>query len=277
MKVVIIGGGYVGKRVAKALIDKGKRAIVTTRNPEKKESLEEEGFETLLLSTFDKEELKQAVKGIDAVVLCVAPSSQDTYERTYFRSAENLKEALSAANPTCQVVYTSSTSVYGDRKGEVALEGDPLTPKTPQGEVLCKTEETLLSMSHDRDVCIFRLGEIYGPGRELEKRLRKMAPGPFPGDGTSHANLSHIDDIVKGILFALDKRLTGVFNLCSQEHPTRKELYEKICDIEELPQVQWDPGTTSHHGGDKIVSSGKLIRKGFVFKHPNLNFLGVKL
>lgn len=272
-QILILGSGYIATRLSKALKKGGDEVVVTTRNEEKKNTLEEEEHTVIVLSTMDSEALKKAVRQKDVVILCVAPSGQDSYEKTYLRSAENLKEALEAENPLCQVIYTSSTSVYGDRKGEVALEGDTLLPKAPQEEVLCKTEKTLLEMSRERDVCIFRLGEIYGPGRELEARIAKKAPGPFPGDGSSHTNLSHIDDIVKGVIFAIKEKLAGVFNLCSQEHPTRKELYQKICKAHGLPPVQWDPGTYSHHRGSKIVSSGKLIRKGFVFSHPQLDFL----
>jgi len=137
----------------------------------------------------------------------------------------------------------------------------------------CSKQTEIVLQTLKTNVCIFRLGEIYGPKRETEERVKKMAPGPFPGDGKMRVNISHIDDIIGGICFAMTNQLNGTFNLVSSEHPTRKDLYDKICKRHNLPLVRWDIATKSPHGGNRKVSSGKISKAGYQFQHLELDFI----
>ncbi len=126
-------------------------------------------------------------------------------------------------------------------------------------EILIETEKTLLeSRTTHKHVCVFRLGEIIGPGREVASRLKSRAGKPFPGTGENFTNFSHLSTIVKGLNCALENHLDGIYNLCEDLHLPRKELYDALCKELDLPQTLWDPSQFSHHAGNKRVSSAKI-------------------
>jgi len=82
-----------------------------------------------------------------------------------------------------QLIYTGSYAVYGDREGAWVDEASPVAPANPNGQILCETEQVLLSASSDdMSVCILRLGGIYGPRRELVKYLVEWLVRPGNGE-----------------------------------------------------------------------------------------------
>jgi len=61
---------------------------------------------------------------------------------------------------------------------------DEASPVAPANQILCETEQVLLSASSDdMSVCILRLGGIYGPRRELVKIFGRVAGTIRPGNG----------------------------------------------------------------------------------------------
>ena len=38
-------------------------------------------------------------------------------------------------------------------------------------------------------------------------------------------NYVHKDDVIEATKFVINNNINGVFNLCSKEHPTKKEIY----------------------------------------------------
>ncbi len=104
------------------------------------------------------------------------------------------------------------------------------------------------------DVCIMRCAGIFGPGREIEKRKKPV----MPGTGNEVTNHIHVDDIARAFVFAIEKHLTGTFNLCNDDHPTRKALYG---------DVSFDPSQPVPHGCNQIADNSRIKELGFSFQH----------
>lgn len=248
----IIGNGYIGQALERFW--KGKHQVtLTTRS---KERMNDSVNYFLLDHNF-----KELLQNQQIVVICVAPHSREVeaYEETYLNTAKEISEVLQENTSVEQVIYLSSTSVYGDKQGAIITEEEPLNPLNPQSTLLAQTEEVLLGLK--QKVCVFRLGEIYGPGREFNKRL--TAKTPFPGDGSNFINIIHRDQIISAIDFAVEKSLNGIYNLVEDLHITRKQFYDTLCEREQLPKVAWSPSAKSLHGGNKRVSNKKLKEAGF--------------
>lgn len=266
MKITIIGCGYVGSALAIKLKKNGHHVTVTTRSDAKIHSLQSIADDVHILEGNDTEAVKRLLASQEAVILSVAADSQDAYESTYLGAAKAIAEACEEAPNLSQIIYTGSTSVYGDHQGKIVNEETPTSPDHPTGKILLATEEILLKMSSkQRNVCIFRLGEIYGPNRQIADRLRRMNGKSLAGNGNSVTNLIHLDDIVEAILFTLNRNLNGIYNLCNDKHVTRKELYTQICQEEEIPEMTWDSSLKSIHSGNKLVSNNKIKACGFQF------------
>ncbi|UBF25141.1 hypothetical protein K9N68_26450 [Kovacikia minuta CCNUW1] len=138
------------------------------------------------------------------------------------------------------------------------------------GEILAETEQILLSASNAVKICLFRLGGIYGPGRELVKIFRRAAGTTRPGNGEDEANWVHLDDIVGAIDFARQHQLQGVYNLVSDIPTTTGKLLELVCTQNNLPPVSWDPSQPSLRPYNAKVSNQKLRAAGYQFIHPEI-------
>ncbi|MEC7840491.1 MAG: NAD-dependent epimerase/dehydratase family protein [Chlamydiota bacterium] len=260
-KVLIIGCGYVGKAVANFLNSKNIPVSVTTRNEKNAKDLSQYAKEVHLIKS--PEDITSLIPLYDTIIFSVAAENRSCYKEAYFDNAVAIVKALKNESNTKQLIYTSTTSVYGDYNGEWVNEDDALLGETEQAKILINTEEELMqATSFGHNVCILRLGQIIGPGREVEKRLERMSNHLLPGDGTNCINLSPLGDIVAGIYLASKKHLSGTFNLCSDLHIPRKQYYDEICEKFRIPKVKWDPSQTSIHGGNKKVSCQKIKNAG---------------
>jgi nucleoside-diphosphate-sugar epimerase len=260
MNILIIGSGYLGLAAGLYLRKKGHTVTGTTRSSEKLQEIKSQLGNAFLITP---ESLPQAFKGQEIVLFTAAADSPDAYRETYLDNAKAIIEAFHHEPSLKQVIYTGSTSVYGEQQGANVTEDTPLSPMTLQSKILQETEETFRSLSKS---CIFRLGELVGPGRTVEDRIRNSEGAKFSGSGDTITNFSPLPDVIRAIDFAIEKPLFGIFNLCSTLHAPRKELYAHLTQAKGLPAVIWDKVTSSYHGGNKTVISEKLIQAGFTFQ-----------
>ena len=121
-------------------------------------------------------------------------------------------------------VFASSSSVYGARSGDAFREDDctdfPVSPYAATkkaGEALCYTHHHLYGLA----VTCLRFFTVYGPRQRPEMAIhlftRAIAEGePLGvfGDGSAERDFTYIDDIVQGIVAALE-RTSGyrIYNL----------------------------------------------------------------
>ncbi|MGC8759291.1 MAG: GDP-mannose 4,6-dehydratase [Bryobacteraceae bacterium] len=121
-------------------------------------------------------------------------------------------------------VFASSSSVYGAASRVPFTEDDPVRfPISPYaaskiaGEALCHVYAHLYGM---RVVCL-RFFTVYGPRQRPDLAIRRFAeaiaagrPIPVYGDGSTGRDYTYIDDIVAGILAAMQYEAPfDVFNL----------------------------------------------------------------
>jgi len=267
MKIGIIGCGYVGQACAIAWKQQGHTVSVTTRQPQRVEALAALADHVELLTSAS---LTSFIQKQDALLISVAPSSTDDYVSTYVKTAEQAVAALSTAPLLRQIIYTSSTSVYGDHQGAWIDETVAVRASSSQTQRLIEAENILLAQqTSQRAICVYRLGEIYGPERRIEERLQRMSHVKFPGTGQAYTNLIHLTDIVRACQFALTHHLSGIFNLCNDLHLPRHLFYDQLCEQYQLPAITWDPQQMSRHGGNKRVSNQRLKELGFTFNEPS--------
>jgi nucleoside-diphosphate-sugar epimerase len=267
MKVAILGCGYIGTALAINLKGKGHVVTTTTRSPDNIPYLQSISDHAMIVQGNQIQALENLLRHQEALVMTVAADSSSNYEETYLKTAQAISTVINNHASLSKIIYTSSTSIYGDHQGNSVDETTPPHAKFPTSQILISTEDTLMALtSNERDVCILRLGEIYGPEREIASRLKRMEGIPFPGDGSHLTNLIHRDDVVRAIEFALEKPLRGIYNLCNDLHIPRREFYRQICEQENLPPVKWDPSKPTLHSSNKRVSSAKIKAAGFEFR-----------
>lgn len=273
MNVAIIGCGYVGTAVAKYWQQKMTLVITaTTTTLPRVSELETFAQKVFVLQGNDREELEKVVHGQDCVLLSVAPRRGGSYKDTYLQTAETVTEVLKKSSVK-QLIYTGTYSVYGNRNGNLVDETTPVAPATEKQQVLCDTEQVLLTELKDKlHVCILRLGGIYGPGRELVKIYGRVAGQTRPGDGSESVNWIHLDDIVGAIEFARHYHLQGIYNLVDDAYLSNREIIDRVCETHNLPKVTWDTSQPSNRDFNVKVSNQKIKAAGYKLIHPEMIF-----
>ncbi|MEM7713048.1 MAG: SDR family oxidoreductase [Cyanobacteria bacterium P01_A01_bin.68] len=274
MNIAIIGCGYVGCAVAKYWKQNNDLVVTaTTTTTAKVSTLQEVANKVEIVEGSDNKSLKAVLQNQDVVLLSVGAKSADSYEETYLKTAENIVSLLKQ-NPTVkQLIYTASYSVYGDRNGDLVDEETPTAPSNPNGEILNKAEQILLSaQSENLRVCTLRLGGIYGEGRELVKIFSRAFGQTRPGDGKDITNWIHLDDIVGAIEFARQHQLQGIYNLVDDAHLKSKELIGNLCEKYDKPNVVWDASQIKTRAYNSMVSNDKIKKAGYKLIHPQMIF-----
>ncbi|EKQ67233.1 nucleoside-diphosphate-sugar epimerase [Leptolyngbyaceae cyanobacterium JSC-12] len=267
---VILGCGYVGKAVAQRWRS-NLTVTATTTTATRVSELESLADRVVLVRGDDEAGLRSLLHGQHLVLVAVGAPNADAYAVTYLQTAKTLVNVLQDESTVQQVIYTGSYAVYGDRAGEWVDEATPVKPANRNGEILVETEQLLLSAANtSRAVCIFRLGGIYGPGRELVKIFRPVAGTTRPGAGTDAANWVHLDDIVGAIDFARQHSLNGIYNLVGSVPITTGDLLERVCTSHNLPPVTWDASQPSLRPYNARVSNQKLRDAGYLFIYPEI-------
>jgi UDP-glucuronate 4-epimerase len=136
-------------------------------------------------------------------------------------------------------VFGSSSSVYGNSDAvpfsESAPVSEPVSPYAATkraGELLAYTYHHLYGM----DISCLRLFTVYGPRQRPEMAIHKFTRlidqgegVPIFGDGSSGRDYTYVDDIVSGIVGAIEKtRGFQLFNLGRSEVVTLRDLVRHI-------------------------------------------------
>lgn len=112
-------------------------------------------------------------------------------------------------------VFASSSSVYGNNKKVPFSEADnvdlPISPYAATkkaGELICHTYHHLYGIG----MTCLRFFTVYGPRQRPDLAIHKFArliedgrPIPIYGDGTMRRDFTYIDDIIHGVVAAIDK------------------------------------------------------------------------
>ncbi|MBE9138708.1 SDR family oxidoreductase [Nodosilinea sp. LEGE 07088] len=269
MNAAILGCGYVGTAVARLWTAQGLQVTATTTHPGRVEELQTMAAAVAVVNGSNPVGIADLLHNQNTVLICVGAGRQANYEETYLNTAKTVVTALDQAPQLRQIIFTSTYSVYGNYEGAWVREDDPAKPATDNGRIMAATEQTLLdAATGDRAVCIFRLGGIYGPGRELAKIYSRAAGSTRPGSGHEASNWIHLDDIVGAIAFAQTHHLSGLYNLVQDEIPTVRELIDCVCAANHLAPVQWDPSQPSARPYNVRVSNQKLKAAGYGFRRP---------
>ncbi|HAA32037.1 MAG TPA: NAD(P)-dependent oxidoreductase [Cyanobacteria bacterium UBA8553] len=272
MNIAIVGCGYVGKAIARYWRQElGVVVTATTTTQDRVAELSAIAQRVVVVKGNDPEGLQSVLQNQQTVLLSVGATSAHGYEEAYLQTAQTLVSVLKQAPTVRQLIYTGSYSVYGDQGGAWVDESSPVAPATPNGQILAQTEQVLLSASSQNlNVCILRLGGIYGPGRELVRIFGRVAGTTRPGDGSDVTNWVHLDDIVGAIEFARQHRLQGIYNLVNDAYLTSFELLDQVFEQHDLPKVIWDDSSKSARPYNARVSNQKVKDAGYQFIYPQI-------
>lgn len=266
MRVLIVGCGYVGSALGAELIRQGHRVWGVRRSAETNGELRALGIIPVNADITRPETLPRIDSPYDWVVYCVSSAGGDPqdYQRVYLEGAGHLLDWLSAAPPS-RLVYTGSTSVYGQTDGSSVDEASPAQPQTSTGKILLRTEEAFLGARNrfTAPAIVLRIGAIYGPSRAYWLEQFNSGKVKPDGQGDRILNMVHRDDVAGAIIAALARGTPGeIYNVVDNEPVRQHVLFEWLSRrlVRTLPAaISPGPAFTSKRGiANKKVSNRKL-------------------
>jgi nucleoside-diphosphate-sugar epimerase len=221
MTVSILGCGWYGLELGKALVNKWVKVKGSTTSADKLPLLSGSGIEPYLINLLPTDEvIDPAFFECDVLWISIPPKARAGEGAEYLSKIERLTTLIQTYNIK-QVVLISSTGVYSDGNAEVT-EADAPNPDSESGKILLAAED-LLKHQTDFTTTIIRFAGLIGPGRDPGRFFAGKTDVP---NGESPVNLIHLTDCIGISCAILDKQAFGyTYNAVSPSHPTRANFY----------------------------------------------------
>lgn len=232
---LIVGCGYLGRRVASQWISSGKHVTaLTRRNADTLAALGVEPITGDILDPHTLASLPEAATVLYAVGLDRA--SGRSMREVYVGGLEHVIDTL----PRCErFVYVSSTSVYGQTDGSIVDEYSPTAPTEESGQIVLEAEQLLRATRPD--AIILRFAGIYGPNRLLRRQAQLQSSDLIAGDPARWLNLIHVDDGAAAILATESLGTAGeTYNIADDEPTPRHAFYAQLAKLIGAPQPCFD-------------------------------------
>ena len=249
-RVLVTGGaGFVGRNLVGRLLREN--VVVTVLDDlftGRRENLPESGFEFVRGSVCDPAVVERLVGQSEVIIHAAARNivvstrnPREDYE-TNIGGTLNVLLAARAAGGR-RIVYTSSTSVYGNPRYLPVNEDDHLSVLTPYAVSKLAGENYCMAFyeSYDLPTVAVRYSNVFGPGQDpanpycgvVAKFAEALFAGKAPiihGDGNQTRDFTYVDDAVEAtLLAATSPRAIGeVFNVGTGVETRVNELVELL-------------------------------------------------
>lgn len=244
-KVLVTGAtGFLGKRVARRLVEEGYRVRGLARTRSSVGDLKKLGVEIAIGDLADESSIVAAVEGVDVVVHAAA-GTRGRAEESYAATIEGTRNVLEACRSGCvkKLVYISSCNVYevaGYPENQVVTEEAQLErfPLRRGHYSAAKLQaEALVTAAMSKYSCaavVLRPGTIYGPGAEIYTNMMGISlAGRFFvvfGDGESQLPLVHVDNAVAAIIECVSHSAADneIFNVVDDDRVTKRVYMDRV-------------------------------------------------
>ena len=238
-RVLVVGCGDVGLRVLPRL--RGVRVLALTSSPARLAELRAAGAVPLVGNLDQRRSLKR-LKGLAQRVIHLAPppgsgSSRDPRTRALLQA---LARGGGRSQPR-QLVYGSTTGVYGDCGGDWVSEARPCRPATERARRRVDAESTLRQRARRGGipVSILRIPGIYAPERSLASLRERLLRGQpvLQASDDVYTNHIHAEDLARAVVLALWRgRAQRVYHISDNTELRMGDYYDAVADVLGLPR-----------------------------------------
>ena len=229
MNILILGCGVVGGLTGRLLSEAGHQVIGVRRSARPDQSL---GFPVVTGDIADSAlyvSMLSAMTGVDAVLLSANPGVRRGQDNGLETAANLVRWNLEGA----RLVYTGTTSVYGDAGG-AGVDENGLLDDGPEAQRLLDIERAVLAVFGS---VILRSTALVGPTRTFARERLKTAanagkPCVVKGDLERPFSYLHEQDLAELCVEALSGAFgAGVLNAASPERLTVRGYYEALAQM----------------------------------------------
>jgi len=287
MTVLLAGCGDLGTEAGLRFAAAGHRVVGWRRSPEKLPA----GIEGVM-ADLTRGELPPVPADTTAVVVAVAADSptEEAYRAAYVDGLARVLDAVLASGaPVRQVLFVSSTAVYGDADGDWVDETTAPNPGGFSGRIILEAEQLLAERLKGTGIApvVLRLGGIYGPGRTRLIDMVRGGKATLPA-GSKLTNRIHRDDAAAAIvrLCTMDAEPAPLYLGVDNEPAEMADVLTFLAAELGLPAPQPEDTDGGEHtgndrptaarrsgepsrGGNKKVSNALLRGTGLEFTYPS--------
>jgi UDP-glucose 4-epimerase len=252
--VIVTGGmGFIGSHLIERLLDDNKVTVidngVTGRIENIKHMLDHKNL-TLIKDSIVNLNLTEIFQDKDYVFHLAAIPSVPRSIKDPFRSNETnvtgtLNILIAAKDVGIKkVIFSSSSSVYGDTPTLPKREDMPVNPQSPYavtkatGEMYCRVFEELYKLP---TICL-RYFNVFGPRQDpnsqysavIPKFITAIANDKIPiiyGDGEQSRDFTFVKHVVDANILSCKSDKTGTFNIACSRRITINRLVDYINEI----------------------------------------------
>ena len=254
MKYVVVGGaGFIGSNIVDKLVEQNHEVVIVDNlstgksenvNPKAKLCVVD------IMKPHNAECLVDCMKGADTVFLLAAkarvqPSIENPveYETNNTIGTLNVLKCASDAGVR-RVVYSASSSAYGNTEKLPSIESDPVNPLSPYGaqkyygEVMCK----MFSEVYGLETVSLRYFNIYGERQNVGgayamvigifvDQLLNGKPMTIRGDGEQRRDFTYVGDVVNANILASQSENVGngeVINIGNGDNRSINDIADMI-------------------------------------------------
>ncbi len=297
--ILIVGFGDIGQRVAQQLRGSCRYRMTalirrSTMSSIARASARLLGVHCVRGDLGDLRSLQQLTALADTVFYFAPPpgtGNSDAHTR-------NLLAALSGVDPRRlraaamkrrmlprQIIYISTTGVYGDCKGEWIDETRPVRPQSARALRRVDAERQLRAwgLHYGVDITVLRAPGIYAEDRLPIDRLNRQTPVLIAEDDV-FTNHIHADDLARATVIAMRQRWPKrfrVFNVVDDSQLRMGDYFDQVADafgLKRAPRIsradaeeRIAPMLLSFMRESRRVSNARIKREmKLVLKYPTL-------
>ena len=226
----ILGCGWLGLSLAIILKNNQYSVCGSRTSSEGVIELEKKGIKgfKVIMKNDKSEGLKPFISKLKTLIISIPPK-RNFNPHNYSKTIKKILDA-SDSSKIKRIIFLSSISIYGSKKGFYDESSCPSPEKVSAKELLLSEE---LIRKHNISSTIIRLGGLIGEDRNpIFNLIGKDIKNP-----KGKVNFIHKTDAISGIISILnDENLNGIFNFVSPHHPTREIFYNFFSEKFNLPK-----------------------------------------
>ncbi|RPH29659.1 MAG: TIGR01777 family protein [Bacteroidales bacterium] len=286
--VVLIGAtGLIGRQLVYALIERGFRPVVLSRNSSKAKGLFDTDVDVVSWNGNDKGYLTELLNGTKAVINLAGESiaSRWTSRRRelILRSRVDTTSAIAIAIEQCSdppdVFIQASAIGFYPFNSNLPIDERGLPGEGFLSKVVMQWEQAAVKAGAKSRLVIIRTGVVLAPDGGFLSKIAtpiRLFIGGWFGDGSQILSWIHVEDHVRAICFLLENdKCRGIYNLVSTNPTSIKVFVRRVGALLNCPV--WLPIPTfvlklifGRMAEEVILSSQnitpkRLIQAGFSF------------
>ncbi|WP_440953866.1 SDR family oxidoreductase [Methanosarcina sp. Mfa9] len=291
-KVIVTGGmGFIGSHLTERLLEDNEVTVIDNEATGKMENIKhllDHKNLTLIKDSIVDLNLTEIFQGKDYVfhlgaIPSVPRSVKDPYSSNEANVTGTLNVLIAAKDAGIKkVIFSSSSSVYGDTPTLPKREDMPVNPQSPYaitkatGEMYCRVFEELYGLP---TVCL-RYFNVFGPRQDPTSQYSAVIPKFITailndespvifGDGEQSRDFSFVKNVVDANILSCESDSTGIFNIACERRITINQLVDYINEIlgKNIKPIYGDP-----RSGDIKHSLADISRAKTFGYSPENNF-----